>query len=97
MTALGTDATETEEDLEKALAEAMRPRVPSGAIIRFDRNVMAARYTYLAIFAGGVWYVTGSLKGRRTFDHDELVAILAEDETTDVMVPESWAPVTWAN
>jgi len=90
MTALSTDATETGEDLEKALAEAMRPRVPSGAIIRFDRNVMGQTFTYAAIYAGGVWYVTGSLKSRRTFRQDEFVSILAEDETSDIAVAETW-------
>lgn len=84
----------TDHDLLADLAS-MRPRPPRGAIIRFDRHVMAQTFTYAAVYAGGIWYVTGSLKGRRTYNHAELVAILAEPETSGLAVASQWAPVDW--
>lgn len=91
-----SEAANLAADLLSDLA-AMRPRVRKGSIVRFNRSTMNHLFTYAAIFAGGVWYVTGSLKGRRTFEHEEMVAVLAEEETTDLAVADTWAAVTWTD
>lgn len=79
-------------DIDEMLAGRATTAVepPHGTIIRFTRHVMGTDYTYAAIYVGRVWYVTGSLAGRRTYDHESLSAILAEDETSDVAVAETW-------
>lgn len=65
-------------------------RPDEGVIVAFSRHVMGQTFNYAAIYAAGVWYVTGSLKSRRTFRQDEFVGILAEDETSDIAVAETW-------
>lgn len=76
-----------------------RTNVQPGTIIRFVRNNPLnplndhRPLTYAAIFVAGVWYVTGTLAGRRTFSPREFYERLGESDISLIEIATDWAAI----
>lgn len=78
--------------LRKRLAKHKKVVFPAGSVVRFTSG---GRFTYVALYVAGVWYLSGSgFFGTNVMTNEQFFETLERADITNVALVSAWTEVS---